>query len=307
MKATRDFYLRFPELVKSDYQSGNREDLSSRHPQVWKTIGDEIIFCCRLIDIYHLSFCVTAFLAALRKYGNRLDLQNISLDVKGAAWVAAFPSPNFTVILDRNNYDADQFDEAFEETADSDPKKVDFLGKNIDCGFRVSGQSTVDQCAVSIELAYLLAQAASKSLFSSKFCTLRKVSLKGVLKDQPYPIFYLDTERSEARRLLNHHERAITGAISPTDLQVLLFLKHFMDTEGLEFPALADDDGPPGQFPASYNEFREAWERDVHEGRKRRQNEEAAEKPDNAEGGNDIPPEVREFAEGARGPSDSLI
>ena len=72
----RTFYKNFPiavyrahDLVAKSSSDGSPEDIGSR-PRVWKTIGDEIVFCCRVRRIEHVAASVSAFLKALEHYTN---------------------------------------------------------------------------------------------------------------------------------------------------------------------------------------------------------------------------------------------
>jgi len=294
VRTTRNFYREFPKMVERSYIVGERGDLSSLFPKVWKTVGDEILLCCRIIDLHHLAHCVRAFLEALRQYGERLDGSGRHLDVKGAAWLAAFPHPNVTVSLRDVKLSADQFDEAFEAAADNSPRDVDFLGNGIDCGFRVAGRSATDRCTVSIELAWLLAEASERKMFRGfEFKYHDRHQLKGVLRDKPYPIFSLDTERSYDRQQTRIYEQKLNGSQDIKPAHVRDFILHFMKESAVELPRLAMGEGNwTASFPASYVEFRENWLADAESLRLARLTEEEAEQPDKAGGTDELPAAV---------------
>ncbi len=267
------------------------------HPRVWKTVGDEILFCCRLIDTEHLVLAMRAFQASLKDYGQRLreDAKSSKydgLDVKGAAWIAAFPDPNVTVALNVDNLATDQFGELFEANADRNPHSVDFLGNGIDTGFRVASRSTSSQCALSVDLAYLLSSSGTLPRF--EFCHYERVALKGVLRGQPYPIFCLQTERSASRRDLNEHEQTMLGTSVLQNSRITTFLDHFMKEENIEFPVLSSP-GVKTTPPASYLDFRERWLQDAVTEKQRRELELSGEDPSNSDG-EEIPTVVTDFA-----------
>lgn len=120
----------------------------------------------------HLAACITAFLGALEDYGRILDRDGKRLDVKGAGWVAAFPAPNVTVEILRSGAAqadaADQIEEELEQRADAAPGALDFLGKQIDSGFRTAKNAASDR-SLSLELAWLLADAAHSEIFLRNF------------------------------------------------------------------------------------------------------------------------------------------
>jgi len=61
------------------------------------------------------------------------------------------------------------FDEDFELLADQSPDVFDFLGKEIDSGFRSARNAASDRLTASIELAWLLAEAAHAEIFTARF------------------------------------------------------------------------------------------------------------------------------------------
>jgi hypothetical protein len=213
-------------------------------------------------------------LDALNKFGLLLDdIDGRPLDVKGAGWVAAFPCPNVTVALDSKRLRADQFDESFEAAADLSPNGVDFLGNSIDAGFRVAARSASDRFALSVELAWLLAEAADRGEFSHTFNYHQRQILKGVLKDRPYPIVSIETERNRTRRKVREHERRLDGTphFQPWELRDFLF--HFMIDERMEPPAVPTEYGELANLPPSYQIFVDKWRDEAITEAKRRADE----------------------------------
>ncbi len=297
VKVTRDFYREFPKLIQEAFDrlsngSSERDLSEARHPQVWKTVGDEILFCCRVWSLEHLVSCVNAFLDALRTFGEILDQGGKHLDVKGAGWLAAFPAPNVTATLGDVFLNADQFDEAFEARADEDPKLVDFLGNGIDCGFRIAGKAASDRFVLSVELAWLLAEAAHRDLFGRSFAYHDRQILRGVLRDRPYPIVSIETERNLSRRTVRQYERRMMQHGSPAPLAIRDFLQSFMEDEDIDLPVLKNAGSPvPQDPPPPYAEFRRRWLADAAEIKKRTENEVAAADADATEGVQ-LPPDL---------------
>lgn len=297
----RHFYREFPNIFASRYSRAlNAHDghdfYQTCAPSVWKTIGDEILFCCRIQSYEHLSACITAFLGSLDDYGRILDRDGKRMDVKGAAWIAAFPAPNVTVEVGRNAVDqanaADQIEEALELSADTTPGDFDFLGKQIDGGFRTAKNAAPHQCALSIELAWLLADAVHSEVLSVKFSYHGRQTLKGVIHDRPYPIVTIDAERSLARREVRKHERAVTMESEIECLHLRNFLEAFMADEGIELPMLQRHGGniDEQKIPKSYRDFEAIWRSTNEENQSRRSNEEAAASAE--DGTNELPASV---------------
>ena len=130
------FYREFPKFFDSERfeatvsRTDEYRPFLDFSPITWKTIGDEILFCCRVLHLEHLACATGAFLDALDGYGKYLDGVGKRLDVKGAGWIAAFPVPNITVKITEDSDAADiQIDEEFEKRADETPSEFDFFGK----------------------------------------------------------------------------------------------------------------------------------------------------------------------------------
>jgi hypothetical protein len=100
-----------------------------------------------------------AFLRALNAYGRQLDANGKYMDVKGAGWLAPFPFPNITVTATHSSTTADESLDELERKADETPSSYDFLGKDIDSGFRVARYAAADRFVASVELAWLLSES----------------------------------------------------------------------------------------------------------------------------------------------------
>jgi hypothetical protein len=205
------FYREFPEIFSRKYglavDHAEIAGLKDNQPIVWKTIGDEIVFCCRLLSLEHVSLLLKSFIKTLAEYGDYLDTNHDQLDVKGNGWVADFPSPNVTVAIYKGSTGGDHAadspvpNEADELKADMHPRDYDFLGKSIDSGFRSGRLCSSDSFVMPLELAYLALHAEKAQILDGvKFIYLGRQMLKGVLNDRPYPIVALNVERKKAER-----------------------------------------------------------------------------------------------------------
>lgn len=257
-------------------------DPSSKAPQVWKTIGDEILFCCRVLSIEHVACCVTAFIQALEEIGKSFEANDIPLDVKGAGWLAAFPAENISIEIFNGETAAQDVDlptEAFEADADSSPHRYDFLGTGIDTGFRIAKNASSERLTASIGLAYMLCQAAVHGNFVGNFEYHGRERFKGVNRDQPYPVVSIVSERDEKKRTLKERERMVTREQSASPVALGDFLRDFMLHEKIDLPMLpATEAGAKVDPPESYETFRTGWLANREENAKRdRGIEEAAE------------------------------
>jgi hypothetical protein len=271
----RHFYRDFPDKLNRAYEKISKPagwQEGPPPPQVWKTIGDEIVFCCRLSCLAHLAVCVSAFVDALEQYGKYLDSQeDVTLDVKGYGWIAAFPFPNVTVrVFDPTDEDSivtmpeqELPDEAIEAAADLRPAKFDFLGREIDSGFRTGKYCSADKFSMSVELAWLISKYGNEAPMKGvEFTYNGRQQMKGVLNNRPYPIVAIDVERSAARRKVRDRERELLSGKPLKAMQIHDFLESFVDDEGIARLWLRQTsiDSSMPLLPNDYLGFRKTWE-----------------------------------------------
>ena len=259
------FHARFPADLDRRYEGRVDGDApyAKAPPRIWKTIGDEIVFCCTLLDFDHLYACIAAFVEALDQTSRILRGVGGRLDVKGCGWVATFPTPNVAqAISERGGREEDLlFDEDQEHACDASPKDFDFLGKHVDIGFRLAKYADATRLVTSVELAYLLTTAGISNPFDGSFGYHGREGLKGVIEGRPYPVVYLDIDPSESNRGVKAAERELLGIPEVTHRAVGTLVDRFMRHEGMEAPVLPANEGHlfRKSWPKSYAEFHAAW------------------------------------------------
>lgn len=303
----RQFYKVFPDTLDAHYRESKSalngsETVINGGPKLWKTIGDEILFCARVTSVRHLSCCITAFMDALDKYGRLLEDAGTPLDVKGSGWVASFPAENIAISVQRGSSisastDGEDRTEAFENKVDAAPFLHDFLGKGIDTGFRIAKNASTDKLTVSIELAFLLAQASLDNMFTGRFTYHGRETFKGVLKNQPYPVISVDTERNAEKRNVRSREQILTQEREAQPLALHDFLAAFMKYEEIEIPVLrVEENSDPVDPPPSYEVFKNAWKASVTEDIQRDESVTASETPSNQDGTPELSRAITDFA-----------
>ncbi|MBB3461390.1 hypothetical protein [Rhizobium sp. BK377] len=270
----RTFYKDFPLAVTTAYElvvKAFGEELlgeASNRPLVWKTIGDEIIFCGRVNSVEHTAASVSAFLKALEQYSKRLEADDKPLRLKGAGWLAAFPAPNISIAVTSDPITGQseaaampsENTEEFERAADDAPSRFDFLGKGIDTGFRIAKNASEDRFVASVQLGYVLARAAAKKKFPHAFGYHGREALKGVVDGAPYPVISVDTERSEIKSKLKSREAALTGDTNVQAHALCDFLETFMEVANIDRPCLGEGQEAWGSgWPESYHRYEAAF------------------------------------------------
>lgn len=295
----RQFYQQFPKTLLSKFAetSTGRIDGHARCPRVWKTIGDEILFCCRVYSIEHVACCVTAFIQALEEMGKSFEANDIPLDVKGAGWLAAFPAENISIEIFNGKATGEDDDlptEPFEEDADAYPHRYDFLGTGIDTGFRIAKNASAERLTASIGLAFILCRAAIHGHFIGSFEYHGRERFKGVNRDQPYPVVSIVSERDEKKRMLKERERMVNGEQKASPVALADFLREFMVHEKIDLPMLPEKEGSEQpKLPQSYETFCTGWLASRDENAKRDKGiDDAAEAAENDPSDQPLPAEV---------------
>jgi class 3 adenylate cyclase len=139
---------------------------------IWKALGDELIFRAEPKSATEAAMLVEACYRALVRYDERFA-DHWPLRLRGCCWAARFPGRNIEV--------------AIREIASEDGRAhLDYIGPDVDLGFRLSGHAHHGQMAVSMNLAEALARLPDR--WGLQFHFVGKRQLKGVFMGRPYPV-----------------------------------------------------------------------------------------------------------------------
>lgn len=171
-----------------DFHQGFVQELSNFRETVfpWKIQGDELIYSFPVTMRKELHDFTLAFLKCLRKHDNKLSKSNV-IRLKGTAWVAGFPVKNRKIHL-KSIPKLFYKNENNEDIPFPYPTE-DYLGPDMDIGFRLGKSVSPGFIVVSIELLYLLGQYETSDQILT--CKVGWEKLKGVWGERPYPIFWL--------------------------------------------------------------------------------------------------------------------
>ncbi|MFH0823816.1 MAG: hypothetical protein V2B18_13790 [Pseudomonadota bacterium] len=185
---------------------------------LWKAVGDELIYVFEIQSFAQLHVLVTSFLTVLREFDRKeVERQDrlrsrSAIRFKGSAWVAGFPVRNrrvkfrgpdlYTMVLSSSG-DSGEFEHRgcpasgdcrspsdCEKVRAHPYPKVDYLGPDIDTGFRLGKHIHPGFMIVSMELAELLGRAP-KHLQQVRGTIVGWEMLKGVWDGRPYPIIWI--------------------------------------------------------------------------------------------------------------------
>lgn len=141
---------------------------------VWKFMGDEAIFVSKPETPEEVTLLVRAHFNAMAAYEEQF-LADLPLRLKGTAWLASFPTPNIEI-------------EVPELAQNEGATQTDFIGPDIDLGFRIAKFAFPSTVSVSLDLLEVVLHAANRRLLD--FFAVGREELKGVLFGRPYPAIW---------------------------------------------------------------------------------------------------------------------
>ena len=151
----------------------NQEVEINRGPKIWKALGDELIYESILSSKIEAHIYTSAFIKTIRYFdeqGRKHSAHSSkNFRVKGTVWLAGFPIRNRELTLPG--------------------VQNDFLGPDIDIGFRIGKHSHSGFVCASHDLAYFLGTLQYTSQIKGKIVGWE--DLKGVWGNIPYPIIWL--------------------------------------------------------------------------------------------------------------------
>lgn len=198
------------EKAKAD--SNSKEAFYGPAPELWKTVGDEVLFVKLITDHRQLVITMHCWQEALNRMKFFLKGESPALDVKSTCWTAGFPYRNREVVLDQNmevvldqNMDSSKgrIEDYYQESGkllnthykntNKSKISIDFIGPSIDTGFRLSGYATGRKMVVSVDIAYIISMTQfDGELKRLDFFYDGSIALKGVFGGSNYPLFWLD-------------------------------------------------------------------------------------------------------------------
>jgi hypothetical protein len=194
-------FTKFPLMLTGELAVEFADESTLPRIDVWKVMGDEILFNAVPERAEHLVLLVRGLYSTMRRYED-IFFANQPLRLKASSWVATFPSPNIEIKIP--------------ELSSVGQEHVDYIGPDIDLGFRISKFARPSSVTLSIDLVDLLLRANNHHLL--EFYLLGREPLKGVLFGRPYPIIW--TRPTEQRFFFEPweiDECSITKAASCAD------------------------------------------------------------------------------------------
>ena len=151
------FYRDFPQQIASTQREMETEHLNF---ELWKPIGDELIYSCEVRKEGDVFQAVRTWIAAMHAYRLSSLADETTMGTKGGAFIATFPGPDSKSSIPRD---------PGTEVSDINPRRLnrsaywpekrhgdylyDYFGPSIDTGFRVISMCKPRYFTVSVEVA----------------------------------------------------------------------------------------------------------------------------------------------------------
>lgn len=143
---------------------------------VWKVIGDEIVFMAYPSTAREAQRLLVAFYKTVINYDKKI-FERWPLRIKGCCWAAQISRRNRAIEIPEML------------GANTEQAYVDYLGPDVDTGFRLAACGGRGQVIVSSNLVHLVCDMEDHLGIQFHY-TGRKV-LKGVYNGRPYPLFLM--------------------------------------------------------------------------------------------------------------------
>lgn len=176
------------------------EQFAKEDVNLWKYNGDEILFFAQIFDWNRALCLVKRFRDVIEKNNS---LPN-SMLVKGTVWTAGFPVRNFIL----------------REPVIPNSKIVDFIGPDIDMGFRIAGLASKNRIAISPELALGILSVPDDSNQALKWFFYGRRDLKGIVEDGGIPVVFLSTSNDDC--LQDKEDKLMKRDVKCPELKIFL-------------------------------------------------------------------------------------
>lgn len=143
--------------------------------QVWRVSGDEMVFVAEPRTADEASKLLIGFYRTVFNYHARFS-ERWPLGLRGCCWAARFPGRNIEVEIPEMGVAAREGGATY----------LEYLGPDVDSGFRIAGHADPGHVIVSLNLAESVARLPDQK--GLQFHFVGREVLKGVYAGRPYPL-----------------------------------------------------------------------------------------------------------------------
>lgn len=174
LETFRSFFCNFPLMLAGQVGFEFIDSDCTPEIQVWKAMGDEVIFVVEPASAEEATSILRALLRTMtiyeRKYFDRMPLR-----LKGTAWLAEFGEQNIELDI-------------AELSMGDGAGHIDYIGPDVDLGFRLSKFARASSLVLSLDLIEQILGAENSDALS--LYLLGAEELKGVMFGHPYPVVW---------------------------------------------------------------------------------------------------------------------
>jgi hypothetical protein len=168
------FFTSFPLMVAGQIGFEFLDDDRTPAIDVWKVMGDEVVFVTTPSSPEELTSVLIALLRTMQLYEDK-HFQQLPLRLKATAWLAGFDGQNIEIEIP--------------ELSSSGGAHLDFIGPDIDLGFRIGKFARPGSMVISLDV--LETVLGARNAARAALYLMGKEPLKGVMFGRPYPIVWM--------------------------------------------------------------------------------------------------------------------
>ncbi|MBE6048600.1 MAG: NUDIX hydrolase [Clostridium sp.] len=222
------FYERIKKIFRSKIECEQKKYTHNQMSEinVWKIVGDEILFYKKVEQPQELFYNIKAMFYTMNEFYDEIyemdsfkeknkTIIKPNIDIKGSVWIAKCEEKK----NGQYNY---IYINALTSNQDSNvilgqhQSQIDFLGPDIDEGFRIGKYCSKRKVTVSVNLAYILYELSErdddifsdldKKDISSLFRIVSYEKLKGIWEGRLYPIIFYTHIWDNVDNLFNYED-----------------------------------------------------------------------------------------------------
>ncbi len=176
LEAFEAFFREAPLIMMGQIAAAFAMEDEVPHSVVWKVIGDEIVFMAHPKTPREAQLLTIAYYRTTVRCDQKI-FERWPLRIKGCCWAAQVSHRNREIEIPEMM------------GADAAHVYVDYLGPDVDAGFRLANYAGQGQMVVATNLVQLLASLDDQE--DAQFHFLGNKVLKGVYHGRPYPLFLM--------------------------------------------------------------------------------------------------------------------
>jgi isopentenyldiphosphate isomerase len=185
--------------IDSFYQEVLRsvEDYTEINCQLWKFLGDELVFYFEepfIQDLIRIIPLIKKTIVTTKQALDNLTKTSFSLSVKAAVWIALVSEEQEKT---RNiKYISPNYNQP-----NPHHESFDFLGPEIDAGFRLCSKAPAGRLLIGAKLAYMLMEDEA---YAQKLRIVEYANLKGIWNGRGYPIIWFEEDWSKIKETFEY-------------------------------------------------------------------------------------------------------